>query len=128
MKLDSDAYPALPGEILAIVNNNFLEAKGDRLWFGTHDGKVYRSEDRGKTWEINIIEAGRSIRSFAFKDEMNGIAVSNWNPLFNIFDNKAYTTSDGGATWTEIPAPMSPAVAGIYSVEGSADEPGACGT
>ena len=127
-KLSSDVYPAVPGERFYDVNSDIIEARGDHLWIGMKTGKVFHSADRGHTWEVNVINTTQIIACLAFKDEMNGIAVSSFNTFVGIFFNRAYATSDGGTTWSEIPAPPSPALTGIHFVEGSADEPGACGT
>lgn len=127
VRLTSDVYPAPPGERLAAVNLDLLEARGDHIWFGLRNGNAYHSADRGHTWEIQIIGPGQEINSIAFKDEMNGLAVSGYNTAFNVNSNKVYGTSDGGATWTELSAPAHPKIAGIQFVEGSAAEPGSCG-
>ena len=127
-KLSSAVYPAVSGERLSIFNPDFLEAKGDRLWFGTDDGKVYRSEDQGKTWETRLIEPDRSIHSLAFKNELSGIAVSRENSVTGVDNHKAYKTFDGGKTWSEISIPESPRPVSIHYVEGSASEPSNCGT
>ncbi|MCB0520031.1 MAG: T9SS type A sorting domain-containing protein [Saprospiraceae bacterium] len=127
VRLTSDVYPAPPGERLAAVNLDLLEARGDHIWFGLRNGNAYHSADRGHTWEVQTIAPGQEINSIAFKDEMNGIAVSGYNSAFNLSLNKVFGTSDGGATWTEQPAPAHPQIRGIQFVEGSAAAPGSCG-
>ena len=129
VRLSSDAYPAVPGERFYDINSDILEARGDHLWIGMTSGRVFHSADRGHTWDVNVVNTSAIIANLAFKDEMNGIAVSNINTAFgNILLNRAFATSDGGATWTDIPAPPSPPLTGIQFVEGSADDPGSCGT
>lgn len=127
-RLTSDVYPVVPGERFSAYNLDLLEARGNHLWFGMRNGKVYHSADRGKTWEVNVIDPAQAIRSIAFKDEMHGIAISSYNTFFNISINRVYATSDGGTTWSELPAPPAPNLTGIQFVEGSAAAPGSCGS
>jgi photosystem II stability/assembly factor-like uncharacterized protein len=126
-RLTSNMYPATPGQRIAVYNLDLLEARGDHIWFGLHNGNAYHSADRGHTWEIQNIGPGQEINSIAFKDEMNGLAVSGYNSTFNFSLNRLYGTSDGGATWTELPAPPHPQIRGIQFVKGSAAGPGSCG-
>lgn len=128
-RLTSDVYPAVPGERFSAINLDLMEARGNHIWFGLSNGKVFHSSDRGHTWEVQTAAPPtRAITSIAFKDEMNGIAITSRDQLTNTVVNKAYATSDGGTTWSEIPVPTSPRIGGIQFVEGSADSPGACGT
>lgn len=126
-KLGTDVYPAAPGERIFAYDTKFLEARGDHLWFGTRIGQMYHSSDRGKTWEVHEVASLMAIHSVAFKDELNGIAVSA-NDAFNTDLIKTFSTSDGGQTWTELSVPPLPRTTGIYFVEGSAEGSNSCGT
>ena len=126
-KLGSDVYPAAIGEGLFINDTKYMQAKGDHLRFGTSNGKMYHSGDRGHTWTVHEVAAGIAIQSVAFKDELNGIAVSG-NDAFGKDIIKAFSTSDGGSTWTELDVPTTPRATGIYFVEGSDETENSCGT
>lgn len=126
-KLGSDVYPAAIGEGLFINDTKYMQAKGDHLRFGTSNGKMYHSGDRGHTWTVHEVAAGIAIQSVAFKDELNGIAVSG-NDAFGTDIIKAFSTSDGGSTWTELDVPTTPRTTGIYFVEGSDETENSCGT
>lgn len=126
-KLDTDAYPAAQGEELFVKDNKFLQAKGDHLRFGTSNGKMYHSSDRGRTWNVQDVSPGIAIQSIAFKDDLNGIAVSG-NDFLGTDIIKAFSTSDGGQSWTELKMPEYPRTTSIYFIEGSINPTNSCGT
>lgn len=126
-KLGNDVYPAAPGERILLNDTKYMHATGDHIRFGTRDGKMYHSADRGHNWEIHEVASGIAIQSVAFKDELNGIAVSGNESSGNDII-KAFSTSDGGLTWTELTVPPFPRTTGIYFVEGSDNGMNSCGT
>ncbi len=80
--------------------NNSYGAAGDMLWFGTNNSKIYRSTDRGQTWEAVATPSKHSV-DMAFADEMRGFA------RFTTQENKGGSnmlavTVDGGQTWTQL--------------------------
>jgi photosystem II stability/assembly factor-like uncharacterized protein len=76
-----------------------LEAVGDHLWFGTDQGRILKSTDRGQTWDAYPMNLGGNyIYSVAFVDEMNGIAMHSTG-------YQLAKTSDGGATWSAVTYP-----------------------
>ncbi|MCD4796891.1 MAG: carboxypeptidase regulatory-like domain-containing protein, partial [Candidatus Cloacimonetes bacterium] len=77
----------------------YYDAVGDNVWWGTNKGRVFRSNDKGYTWEVSVTTLGGSTYTdVTFKDAMNGIAQ----------DKNAATTgticetSDGGVTWQAV--------------------------
>ncbi|MBL7774368.1 MAG: T9SS type A sorting domain-containing protein [Saprospiraceae bacterium] len=81
-----------------------FEALGDRIWFGTSKSRVFYSYDRGKTWSASApILPGRPIDNVAFRDSLNGIAISAVNDMINTAPKLAFHTADGGQTWTPLP-------------------------
>lgn len=87
------------------ITGNYC-AVGDNIWFGTNSARIYRSNDKGYTWQVSdqIFFANDSTTVETIDalmwDDMNGIAYRSYlnlgyEPYFNV-------TSDGGATWTEI--------------------------
>ncbi len=81
------------------ITGNYC-AYGDNIWFGTNQGRIFRSTDKGYTWDVSLTAFGETetVGSFMF-DELNGIAYRSYldigvEPLLN-------ETTDGGVTWTE---------------------------
>jgi photosystem II stability/assembly factor-like uncharacterized protein len=70
---------------------------GNSFWFGTFDGSLYRSTDRGMTWTVarNVVGDFDGF-GYAFKDSLNGLACT------FVTSKKISKTSDGGLTWTRI--------------------------
>jgi photosystem II stability/assembly factor-like uncharacterized protein len=66
--------------------------------------RVLRSENRGATWQVHEtpMAAGEAagITSFAFRDELHGVALGGDIANPDAFTDNVATTSDGGRTWT----------------------------
>ena len=69
------------------------------IWFGTNLGRVFHSANQGQTWTVGSIGPTPYINDIAFRDAMNGLAITS--------ATTAYSTSNGGATWTQI-TPLDP--------------------
>ncbi|KAA3640972.1 MAG: T9SS C-terminal target domain-containing protein [Bacteroidetes bacterium] len=94
--------------------NNSFEVMGDTLWFVTSKFRIFRTTDKGITWEafsnpggVQVYPSGLS--SIAFEDNQNGIVVT-----FSTIN--AWETNDGGETWSGILLPD------IYIVNGTSIE------
>ena len=75
----------------------YYDAYGDNIWFGTNKGRVFRSNDKGFTWEVAVTGLP-SYTDVRFRDELNGLAMDKGsNSTGQLFE-----TNDGGITWTEI--------------------------
>ena len=99
---------ALPGEGAFAASGTCLVVEGTaNAWFATGGAKlarVFRSVDRGRTWQVHEtpVDAGNAssgIFSLAFRDAQHGIAVGGdyRNPDRN--ERTAAWTADGGLTW-----------------------------
>lgn len=80
------------------------DAVGNTVWFGTNKGRIYKSTDKGNTWQVyNTGQANVSRLSFA--DENNGVAIcAVYNQQTGQLESwKMIKTNNGGQTWTEIP-------------------------
>lgn len=87
----------LSGEgIFIYYGNNNYAVQGDHMWLGTSRGRIWHSDDRGATWEAVSAGANVPIYAIAFKDNMNGIAIS---------DGQGFSTDDGGASWSGLGMP-----------------------
>ena len=87
---------------LILSGNNSLCAVGDRIYFGTNMGRIYRSKNRGATWEV--LDPGFAatdvIYSVSFIDSLHGIAVAP-----QTLNSKIARTYDGGETWDVFSTP-----------------------
>lgn len=77
----------------------YYDVVGDITWFTTNKGRVFKSEDKGKTWTSSTVIAGKPIKAH-FSDENNGYAIK----LSTDDDSsvKLFKSEDGGTTWNEI--------------------------
>jgi len=84
---------------LLFSGNNSCQVIGNHIWFGTNKGRVYRSTDKGHTWDAFNTSLGNNalISSVAFRDTLNGIALGA-NSSFTSFCE----TTDGGESWNNI--------------------------
>jgi len=98
--------PALPNEGAFAASNTCLVVRGSAtVWFGTGGARVFRSDDRGRTWTvaptpIRHDSASAGVFSLAFSDHQYGIAVGGDYSMPT--DNKLNIaiTSNGGRTWS----------------------------
>lgn len=111
------ALPAGAGE--AGWNNSYA-AFGDNLWFGTNNNRIYRSTDRGVTWQSSSTPSVSSF-SLAFTSPSNGIAVFKRTVSNNtwIGANALAITRDGGASWQAIELPYGMTADAVTAVPGT---------
>ncbi|MBL7809036.1 MAG: exo-alpha-sialidase, partial [Saprospiraceae bacterium] len=91
--------PQLPGEGQGIYNlAGFFSVVGDTVWFGTTKKRVFRSADRGKSWQVfsTPLTSSNYISSIGFRNGKTGLALG-YNPL------KIARSTDGGETWALLP-------------------------
>jgi photosystem II stability/assembly factor-like uncharacterized protein len=74
----------------------------NHVWYGTNQGRVYRSADAGATWSVSTVSSITSFTSSVIEVRFASVT----NGLCLIFQNNAYAlynTYDGGATWNLVP-------------------------
>ncbi|RFP66544.1 T9SS C-terminal target domain-containing protein [Hymenobacter lapidiphilus] len=78
-----------------------VAAVGNSIWFPNNEGDIFRSKDRGVTWQVakQIVPSGDPVSTLAFRDELNGLAVI---PSVNDTQHELFSSADGGATWTRL--------------------------
>lgn len=70
----------------------------NNLWFGTNQGRMYRTTNAGLTWSASVVGPSSStLTEIAFSSANNGICT-----LVNNNALELWNTNDGGATWTQI--------------------------
>jgi len=82
------------------ITGNYC-AFGDNIWYGTNQGRVFYSTDKGFNWDVALTSFGAT-QTVApeFADAMNGIAYRSY--LNMGIEPELSVTSDGGATWTSL--------------------------
>jgi photosystem II stability/assembly factor-like uncharacterized protein len=102
--------PALPGEAGFAASGQCITSKGHTAWFGTGGGaqaRVFRSDDRGRTWTVAATPVRSSptagIFSLAFRDERHGLAVGGDFLAPAASPANFAATSDSGRSWTLVP-------------------------
>jgi photosystem II stability/assembly factor-like uncharacterized protein len=106
--------PPLPGEACFAASGTALSVFGDdHAWFGTGGagvGRVFRTTDRGRTWQVaeTPIAAGETsgVFSVVFRDARNGIAVGGDHKKTGEASANVAVSSDGGATWRSAAASL----------------------
>jgi PKD repeat protein len=81
---------------------NYYDAVGDTIWFGTSNGRVFRSVNRGQAWTVSNTGLGGRV-DVKFRNSKVGMAVQ-------LDDSLAYAlsrTTDGGITWANVPVSSS---------------------
>ncbi|MBA3680779.1 MAG: T9SS type A sorting domain-containing protein, partial [Bacteroidetes bacterium] len=79
----------------------YTKLGSSNIWFGTNEGRIFRSTDAGLTWNVSTLDPNSvGINEIAFTTPNNGYC---W--LFDASQSLAtYKTTDGGVNWTLIPA------------------------
>ncbi len=106
--------PALAAEGAFAASGTCLAFdRSGRAWFGTGGAghaRVFRSEDRGRTWAVADTPIGAAtpssgIFSIAFADALHGVAVGG-DYRSPAGPGGIARTEDGGVTWTEVVPPV----------------------
>jgi subtilisin family serine protease/photosystem II stability/assembly factor-like uncharacterized protein len=74
---------------------------GNSIWFGTSKGRVFRSTNRGQTWDVSTLQLGGSISKMDFMNNNYGFVVYQEAAAGQTGDQFLATTIDGGKTWTK---------------------------
>jgi photosystem II stability/assembly factor-like uncharacterized protein len=106
--VQADMPPALADEFAFAASGQCLVSTGPhRAWFATGGGaeaRVFRSDDRGQTWEVSStpIHSGPSagIFALAFRDPRHGLAVGGDFLTPTVAPDALALTDDGGETWS----------------------------
>jgi photosystem II stability/assembly factor-like uncharacterized protein len=86
------------------LNNCLATFDTTHIWFGTTNGRVYRSTDAGLTWNVSPTTFTGQVDEVAFNGPLNGVAGG---------QDAASRTTNGGATWIGINIPGAGFVLGL---------------
>jgi photosystem II stability/assembly factor-like uncharacterized protein len=107
--LATEAYPKKRDDIV------FADALTG--FYGTGQGKLYRTQDGGQSWQLIWSKPGTFIRSLGFIDTRHGFLGNLGAGLASITDaTPLYETKDGGLTW-EAANIGSAAIPGVCSID-----------
>ena len=80
------------------IVNLYYKLGTSNLWFGTNQGRMYRTTDAGQTWSVSVVGASTAtLIEIAFSSPMNGVCT-----LINNNAWELWNTTNGGATWSQI--------------------------
>lgn len=111
---EADLPPMVPGEFGWISGFAAVE---ETVWFGTSAGRLYKTEDFGKTWTVHTVVPGGGgfVMELALNDDkLHGVAH-----VRNNLGTFLYSTADGGVTWTNLGQPVNWKSSRITSVPGT---------
>ena len=115
-KATSGKRVPMPGMNETPVASNF-EVVDNTIWFGTTEGRVFYSTDKGVTWEASEKLWEGATVSVAFQDGKTGLALSSGK---SDLKPSLMKTSDGGITWEAMA--VNPPISGLIEfVPGSRD-------
>src|SRR5690606_26791685 len=70
------------------------------LYFGTNQGRIYKSSDRGNNWTVSSTPYTGYLGAIAFRDANFGLACEADNATTS---TDLIYTNDGGTTWNLLP-------------------------
>ncbi len=82
---------------------NVYGAIGDYIYFGTNNGRVFRSYDRGNTWvasTMGIANTSNGVTGVSFRDSLNGFALRATNANPTVYTS--FRTNNAGASWSVV--------------------------
>lgn len=91
--------PAPQPNETGLVGSRFF--MGNRIWFGTTQGRVFYSTNGGSTWNVSTIDPTAMVLHLSFTTATNGIAIYRQGSGSFAEDFVARTT-DGGQSWTKL--------------------------
>ncbi len=68
---------------------------GNRVWFSTSAGRVYRSYDKGYNWSVSTVDSTFTSCAITMNDSINGVAHND-----AAASSYVKVTHDGGISWT----------------------------
>ncbi|MFN0212995.1 MAG: T9SS type A sorting domain-containing protein [Saprospiraceae bacterium] len=128
------SLPEAPGARVTLAvnwgNTNYTVV-GDTVWFGASHSRIYRSIDKGVSWDTLHVPYyhPRGTGSVSFRDARNGIASTiNSDSLGGIYALlEGFRTHDGGLTWERMPITDNSTLNRLFRMLGMTEIPGTGG-
>ena len=121
------AAPPIPSKEWAILKTEAYPKKRDDLIFmnseagiyGTGDGRLFRTNDAGKSWTMVWNHPGTFIRSFGFVDAKHGFLGNLGTGLIDRITDTTplYETTDGGISWLPVSGLSNHQIAGVCAID-----------
>ena len=110
-KLETVAYRGKQDDIFFLTT--------DLGWYVNGGGKIYKTNDGGKTWIEKLSQPGTFFRTVGFVNEKVGFAGNIGTDYFpNVTDTTPlYMTDDGGDTWRAVSSIDGPTVKGLCAID-----------
>jgi subtilisin family serine protease len=95
------------------------DAVGDIAWFGTNNGRIFKTTDKGATWEV-LTTGEDNVSRISMTDENNGFIIAQVQDQTTgeITSWAMRKTTDGGQTWDVIDIPEAEQPSDISAVPG----------
>jgi len=77
---------------------SYYSAAGNKAWFGTTKGRVYRSSDKGLNWDVSTTSFTGKEVDVEFADQFHGLAQDKGEDTKGALSE----TFDGGVTWSSV--------------------------
>ena len=89
-------------------------------WAVGDHGAIWNTSDGGRNWVLQPSPVDCPLKSVSFADEVNGIIVGGFTEPY-VHNSKAIVlrTTDGGASWTQIPTQSLPALSKVEYLDHS---------
>lgn len=110
-KLPTEAYKGKQDDIF------FVDAQTG--FYGNGAGKIFKTSDAGKHWELVLHKPGTYVRALGFVDAQLGFAGNIGTEYFpGVTDTTPlYRTVDGGAHWSPVTGLSGPQVKGLCTID-----------
>jgi photosystem II stability/assembly factor-like uncharacterized protein len=123
----ADMPPALSGEFAFAASGQCLvSGPGRHAWFGTggaSEARVFRSEDRGQSWEVSstpmLSGPSAGVFALAFRDRRHGLAAGGDFLLPTASPNALALSSDSGTSWSLVASAPDEYRSGAHWVTGT---------
>lgn len=103
---NSISTPLLGNDGIATINGlNGMAVVGDHVYIATYMGYLYKSADRGQTWQKINTQFALAGYNISFIDSLNGVICTSINSNGVFIPTTILSTSDGGQNWSTLPSP-----------------------
>lgn len=106
--------PAYPGK-----QDDIVFVSPDEGFYGNGQGKVFHTEDGGRSWQLVFSRPGTFVRCLGFVDAKTGFLGNVGTDYFpGVTDETPlYRTDDGGRTWAPVEGLDAPGLKGLCAIQ-----------